>query len=332
MDWVETRGRTVEEAKDRALDQLGVSAADADFEVLEEPRSGLFGLRRTEARVRARVRPKAPRPKLDRRSRAGRERAERTSGEKSAAPAGVAKSSGGEASASRSSRRRRRGGGAGAAGGRPAPAPSTVEAITTPSEQAPSAPARQRAGANAETSRADTGNGEGRTRNKESTMTDNELAVFAPEEQAAVVCRFLDGVVSAFGLQASTTASVEDGVLHANVDGASLGLLIGPRGGTLRALQELAWTTLQREAGGRTSAQVRVDVAGFVQRRRAALEAFARTQAAEVRASGQARSLEAMSSADRKVVHDALVDEPGVSTISEGDDPHRRVVILPSAD
>src|SRR5881275_97573 len=69
MEWVETTGRTVEEAKEAALDQLGVDEQDAEFDVLEEPKSGLFGRLRGEARVRARVRPTVPRPKDDRRDR-----------------------------------------------------------------------------------------------------------------------------------------------------------------------------------------------------------------------------------------------------------------------
>ncbi len=69
MEWVETTGRTVEEALEAALDELGVDEADADYEVLEEPKVGLFGRLRTEARVRARVRPSTPRPKDERRPR-----------------------------------------------------------------------------------------------------------------------------------------------------------------------------------------------------------------------------------------------------------------------
>ncbi|MEY2436624.1 MAG: spoIIIJ-associated protein, partial [Acidimicrobiaceae bacterium] len=69
MEWVETTGRTVADAKEAALDQLGVDESDAEFEVLEEPRSGLFGRVRGEARVRARVRPTSPRPKVERRDR-----------------------------------------------------------------------------------------------------------------------------------------------------------------------------------------------------------------------------------------------------------------------
>lgn len=69
MEWVETTGRTVEEALEAALDELGVDEADAEYEILEEPKVGLFGRLRTEARVRVRVRPTTPRPKEERRSR-----------------------------------------------------------------------------------------------------------------------------------------------------------------------------------------------------------------------------------------------------------------------
>ena len=62
MEWVETTGKSVEEAKETALDQLGVDEGDAEFEVVEEPKPGLFGRIRGEARVRARVRPTRPRP------------------------------------------------------------------------------------------------------------------------------------------------------------------------------------------------------------------------------------------------------------------------------
>src|SRR6478736_8514044 len=69
MQWVETTGRTIEDAKEAALDQLGIDESEAEFEVIEEPKTGLFGRPRGEARIRARVVPKAPRPKQERRPR-----------------------------------------------------------------------------------------------------------------------------------------------------------------------------------------------------------------------------------------------------------------------
>ena len=81
VQWVETTGKTVEEALDAALDRLGVGEDDAEWLVLEEPRPGLFGRLRGEARLRVRVRPTTPRPKVDRRDR------KRRSGRDASAPA-----------------------------------------------------------------------------------------------------------------------------------------------------------------------------------------------------------------------------------------------------
>src|SRR3954451_6293972 len=91
MEWVETTGKTLEEAKDAALDQLGVAEDDAEFEVVEEPKLGLFGRVRNEARVRARVRPTAPRPKDDRRDRRRRDQKRKSgdNGSTSSPPAGA---------------------------------------------------------------------------------------------------------------------------------------------------------------------------------------------------------------------------------------------------
>ncbi len=73
MEWVSITAKTVEAARDEALDRLGVAADEAEFEIVEEPRPGLFGRVRGQARVRARIRPTPVRPKQERR-RKGREK------------------------------------------------------------------------------------------------------------------------------------------------------------------------------------------------------------------------------------------------------------------
>lgn len=67
MEWVTITAATLDDAKNLALDQLGVAAEDAEFDILEEPKQGLFGRMRGEARVRARVRPTSARAKAPRR-------------------------------------------------------------------------------------------------------------------------------------------------------------------------------------------------------------------------------------------------------------------------
>ena len=71
MEWVEVAGKTVEEATEQALDRLGVAVGDAEVIVVDEPKTGLFGRVRVEARVRARVRPVGARPRRERSRRSG---------------------------------------------------------------------------------------------------------------------------------------------------------------------------------------------------------------------------------------------------------------------
>jgi spoIIIJ-associated protein len=86
---------------------------------------------------------------------------------------------------------------------------------------------------------------------------------------------------------------------------------------------------VQRQASGTHHGRVRLDVSGYRQRRREALERFATQVAEDVRSSGVQRALEPMNAADRKVVHDTVNEIDGVATASEGEDQRRRVVILP---
>jgi spoIIIJ-associated protein len=137
---------------------------------------------------------------------------------------------------------------------------------------------------------------------------------------------FLEGVVGAFGLEATVTVHESDpGILEASIDGDELGLLVGPKGQTVDALQDLARSAVPHDGGTR----LRVDVAGYRERRREALSRFATGVAVEVVASGRPTSLEPMSAADRKVVHDTVNDIDGVRTTSEGEEPRRRVVVHP---
>jgi len=151
------------------------------------------------------------------------------------------------------------------------------------------------------------------------------------EQQGESVQQFVAGVVERFGLDATTTTRIDDGEIFVEVEGAELGLLVGPRGATLDSLQELARTVIQRRSEEH-AARVTVDVAGFRARRTAALESFVRRVASEVLGSGTAEALEPMSAADRKIVHDTVNGIDGVATTSEGVEPRRYVVIRPGND
>ena len=158
---------------------------------------------------------------------------------------------------------------------------------------------------------------------------DDELDV---EGQAEVVRGFVAGLVDAFGTGGTTSLVIDDENVEVRVDGAELGVLIGPRGQTLAAVQELARTVLQRNSVGVRHARVNVDVSGYRERRRIALERFTRELVEEVLRTGSQKVLEPMGSADRKIVHDTVNEIDGVSTVSEGEEPRRRVVIVPDGE
>lgn len=313
MEWVETTGKTVEEAKDAALDQLGVDEQDAEFEVLEEPRTGLFGRTRGEARVRARVRPTQPRPKVERRDRRGK-----------------ASGRGGRPGEKR--RREPSGGGRDVSASAPAPEGEAVEpaaAVAHPRLGEPR-PASEGGTRKSRGSRGGRGRGAAEHQDDEQesiNMSETELA-----EQGEVVRGFLVDLLDAFGFDGQVTATpAEEGAVELAVSGGDLGLLIGPKGATLQSIQELARSVLQRQRPGESHARIRVDVSGYRARRREALGAFVRQVAEGVVASGTQKALEPMPPPDRKVVHDTVNDIDGVHTISEGEDSRRRVVIIPDA-
>jgi len=339
MEWVVTTGRSTEEAKSRALDQLGVAEDDAEFEVLEEPRAGLFGRVRGEARVRARVRPTQPRPKMDRRDRRKKSDGEVAAGADDAprATPSTGRPTRKDAAAPRAPAPARARAGrppsraaASAEGGDGSNPPVAVDVIDA---GATNGSARGGAvagdGDRGETRhRGGRGRGRGsdvrREANDERQETDVDAAQVGEEAR-----KFMEGLVDAFGLSGSTSVRRDGDDLEVAVEGSDLGLLVGPRGVTLQAVQELARVASQRRLGDHDT-RLRVDVAGYRERRREALTRFASQVADEVVSSGTARSLEPMSSADRKVIHDALSDHDGVVTRSEGDDPARRVVIAPA--
>lgn len=311
MQWVVTTGRTVDEARERALDALGIDASDLEVEVLDEPGTSLLGLRRTDARIRARVRPTRPRPKLDRRNRrkgaggGGRRRRPKKDQDAPTKPEAEPKSQPKSQA-------------------EPAPATSAADDAAAPADSpAPSSPARGRGRRRAETTKTD--DRKPRTGTTGDTMSDITL-----DEQEPSALGFVQGLVDAFGADADVQATSEDDEhLEIAVTGDDLGLLVGPRGATLNAIQELTRTAVAQQHSGRLQGRLRVDVAGYRARRKEALERFVAQQADRVKETGTPVALEPMSPPDRKIVHDAVNEIDGVHTTSEGEDRRRHVVILP---
>ncbi len=164
------------------------------------------------------------------------------------------------------------------------------------------------------------GGGEGKGKKKEDDR--NALTVGSQEP---IVRDFLAGLVSAFGLEGEVESSVEDEVIVARVVGEQTEALVGPRGAVMEAVHELTKTVLQRTA--QDSARVRLDIAGYAERRRQALTIYAGDLIRQVIEDGGELMLEPMSASDRKVIHDAVAEHDGVRSYSEGESPRRYVVI-----
>lgn len=270
MEWVETTGKSIEEAKSIALDRLGVAEEEAEFEILEEPKAGLFGRTRGEARIRARVKPRIPRAKVERRDRRPRK-------------------------------------------------------DDTPSaEGAPRAPrAKQPRQQEKKMSDSSENNDRPRRERPEGPPAD-------PAQVAAEAEKFLIGLAASLGATGETAVNIEGNDIEVQLNGSDLGLLVGPRGSTLQAVQDITRVVSQRRMGDHDT-RLRIDIGGYRAKRKEALSRFVTQVADEVVASGSARALEAMPSPDRKIVHDALTGRTDIATHSEGEDPNRRVVISPAA-
>ncbi|HEX2234984.1 MAG TPA: RNA-binding cell elongation regulator Jag/EloR [Actinomycetota bacterium] len=146
-----------------------------------------------------------------------------------------------------------------------------------------------------------------------------------PEEIAATAAEFVGGLLEAMGIEGRVSTKVEEGRAIVDVGGDDLGLLIGRRGQTLEALQEITRTAVQRRLRNRV--RLLVDVEGYRARRRASLEDYARAMAQRARERGTEIELEPMNPYERKIVHDAIAEVDGATSFSEGDEPYRKVIV-----
>ena len=147
------------------------------------------------------------------------------------------------------------------------------------------------------------------------------------ESELAVDLReVLDHITAGIGVRCRIELTEDDEVVTASLTGGDLGLLIGRHGQTIDAIQYLVNAVAYR-AYGDDRKDVVVDAAGYRERRRETLESLALRSAERAKASGEPVELEPMTSIERRIVHLRLQDEPGVSTHSEGDEPHRYVVV-----
>jgi len=138
---------------------------------------------------------------------------------------------------------------------------------------------------------------------------------------------YLERLLDILDVDGDIDLDVEGDRASVAIVGGRLGDLIGPDGATLEALQELTRLAVAQSTGVRS--RLMLDVGEFRAKRRADLTALAGETARRVGTSGQPERLAPMNPFERKVVHDVIASVAGVHSESEGEEPNRRVVVLP---
>jgi spoIIIJ-associated protein len=146
------------------------------------------------------------------------------------------------------------------------------------------------------------------------------------ELEGEIAADYIEGLLDVADLDGDIDMDVEGDRAVVSVVGATLSELVGRRGEVLEALQELTRLAVHQQTGGRT--RMMLDVGGYRQRRRAELAEAGQDAAEEVRRTGQPKKLWPMNPFERKIVHDAVA-AAGLRSESEGEEPDRRVVVLP---
>lgn len=146
-------------------------------------------------------------------------------------------------------------------------------------------------------------------------------------DHAAAAYQHLNRVLTLMGVEATVevTAENEDEVTL-NIEGDDLGAVIGSFGQTLNALQFLINLMVSRHGRRR---RIGVDAGGYRERRRTKLEEIALEHAQRAKDERRGVIIEGLRAAERRIIHTALQNDPDVVTFSEGEEPHRRLVISP---
>ena len=150
------------------------------------------------------------------------------------------------------------------------------------------------------------------------------------DEKAQAIRKFLAGLLEQMENQAEVKVyQPEKGRYKVILEGENLGALIGRRGETLDAIQQLTNYAVNR-TGGRV--RVQLDAEGYREKREQSLQHLARKVAAKVVKYRRSVTLEPMNAYERHVIHTALQEIPGVTTYSTGVDPNRRVIVAYDRD
>ena len=299
MQYLDMTGKTEEEAIQKALRQLGLDRDDVSVEVLERAKSGFFGFGASPAKVRVSYGLEEEEPVI---------------------PAA-----------------------------QPQPAPRKSVPAPEPKPERKSEPKEERKEEQPAAGEPAPERGEGRSRSQRrrkskenrqenppkaeqaESVQPEDLGEPCDDEKARQIRAFLEGLLQHMGSAAQVKVyQPEKGRYKVILEGEKLGALIGRRGETLDAIQQLTNYSVNRGADKRV--RIHVDAENYRLKREQSLQSLARKVAAKVVKYKRNVTLEPMNAYERHVIHTALQDVPGVTTYSMGTEPNRRVIVAYDKD
>ena len=299
LQYIDVTAKTEEMAIEKALEQLSMDRDEVSVEILERAKSGFLGIGATPAVVRVSYDDGRPEPKPQefqpeqRKSREEREREEAERKAEKERKAAEAKKN--------------------------APKPELPkefqpEVIQNRSEKKPAEPKERRPR-------------EERSRREPKQVVRTDLGEEVHDEKSEQIRAFLTGLLQHMESEAEVKVyEMEKNRYKVILEGEKLGALIGRRGETLDAIQQLTGYAVNR-SGDKNRARIQVDAENYREKREQSLERLAQKMAAKVVKQRRNMTLEPMNAYERHVIHTALQNVKDVSTFSIGTDPNRRVVV-----
>ena len=306
MEYITVSAKTLDDAITEALIQLGVTSDQLDYQVIEKGSAGFLGIGMKQAVIKARRKevvveqePEIEIPKVD--VSVVKEPAKKECREVKEEHKEEPKKEAKEAFRKESSRKETKKDGrkdkkkSFAKDKKEAKEPAVTEA-----KEKPAAPSKER----------------------------KEVELAKVEDQTIEACeKFIYDVLKAMDMKdVKVSSSIDDeGALSIDMEGSSMGILIGKRGQTLDSLQYLTNRVANKMQEGYV--RVKLDTEDYRRRRKDTLENLAKNIASKVKRNRRTVSLEPMNPYERRIIHSALQSDPAVSTHSEGEEPYRRVVV-----
>ena len=306
MEYITVSAKTLDDAITEALIQLGVTSDQLDYQVIEKGSAGFLGIGMKQAVIKARRKevvveqePEIEIPKVD--VSVVKEPAKKECREVKEEHKEEPKKEAKEAFRKESSRKENKKDGrkdkkkSFAKDKKEAKEPAVTEA-----KEKPAAPSKER----------------------------KEVELAKVEDQTIEACeKFIYDVLKAMDMKdVKVSSSIDDeGALSIDMEGSSMGILIGKRGQTLDSLQYLTNRVANKMQEGYV--RVKLDTEDYRRRRKDTLENLAKNIASKVKRNRRTVSLEPMNPYERRIIHSALQSDPAVSTHSEGEESYRRVVV-----